>query len=145
MTSLAGLTEQELNALVSFAIHRAELLDEDGSSAAGEAWHEVMIYEEALAALLSPAGVTGGVARVGAIAAALAAGRQGDAVRLRNQYLGEPSLPAERREAVERAFQENEARLARRFPTLARAGRLGEIVEWRAAVGHSRSIFPLVA
>jgi hypothetical protein len=107
-------SEDELDTLVSFAIRRAELLEDMQSPAAGEAWHEVMAYEQQLAAITDAAAIAGGVARAGAVCAALAAGRHGEAERLASQYLAEPCLPAERRAAIERAFQEDKDRLSSR-------------------------------
>src|SRR3990172_5184034 len=103
-TAVIALTEDELDILVSIAIRRAELLDDMGSPTANDAWHEVMIYEERLAMITRPAEITGGVARVGAVRAALAAGQRLDAARLASQYLAEDSLPPERRVAIGRAF-----------------------------------------
>jgi hypothetical protein len=105
-----GLTEDELNALVSIAIRRAEILDDMRSPSADEAWREVMVYEEALARITSPAEVTGGVARVGAVRAALAAGLRREAAQLASQYLAEDALPAERRVAIQRVLQEGRSR-----------------------------------
>jgi hypothetical protein len=99
------LTEDDLDTLVSIAIRRAEILDELGSSAASDAWNEVMLYEEQLAAITPPAEIPGGIARVGAVTAALSAGQRLDAERLASKYLAETLLPTERREAIKRAFQ----------------------------------------
>jgi hypothetical protein len=111
---LATLTEDEFDTLVSIAIRRAEILDEAQSPDAADAWSEVMVYEERLAALTRPEEIPGGVARVGVVTAALAAGRRSDAARLAARYLAEEGLPPERKEAVRRAFQGDEERLARR-------------------------------
>jgi len=142
---LAGLTEDELDMLVSIAIRRAEILDETQSPAANDAWSEVMVYEEQLAALTRPEEVPGGVARVGAVTAALAAGRRSDAARLASLYLAEEALPPERREAIRRAFQEDQERLARRFPALAKTGRLAELADWRASTSTHLNVFPRAA
>ena len=99
-----GPVEDELDVLVSTAIRRAESLDEIDASSAGEAWREVMEYEKRLAAVTSPDEIAGGVARVGAIAAALAAGERAEAKALSVQYLAEDLLPPERRAAIERVF-----------------------------------------
>lgn len=144
-TALTILTEGELDTLVSIAIRRAELLDDMGSPAATDAWREVMAYEERLATITRPEDITGGVARVGAVRAALAAGERLEAARLASQYLAEESLPHERRIAIERAFQEDRERLARRFPTLAKSGRLAELDEWRASTSRNPRVFPLAA
>jgi hypothetical protein len=144
-TASIALTEDELDTLVSIAIRRAELLDDAGSPAANDAWYEVMFYEERLADMTAPGDITGGVARVGAISAALAAGQRQEAARLASQYLAEESLPAERRTAIERAFQEDRERMARRFPALAKNGRLAELDEWRATASRNPRVFPLAA
>lgn len=144
-TSLAALTEDELDALVSIAIRRAEILDDMRSPAAADAWHEVMVYEERLAGITSPADVAGGIARVGAVRAALSAGRRQDAARLASRYRDEDALPPGRRAALERAFEEERERLARLFPALARSGRLAELDEWRAGVGRQPTVFPRAA
>jgi hypothetical protein len=150
MTNLAPvlttLTEDELDTLVSIAIRRAEILDETQSPGAADAWGEVMVYEERLAALTRPEEIPGGVARVGAVTAALAAGRRSDAARLAARYLAEETLPPERKEAVRRAFQEDEERLARRFPALAKSGRLAELADWRASTSaFAAHVFPRAA
>jgi len=106
------LTEDELDTLVSIAIRRAELLDDAGLSSANDAWHEVMAYEERLAMITRPNEITGGIARVGAVRAALAAGQRLEAMRLASQYLAEDSLPDERRRALEKAFQDDQERRA---------------------------------
>jgi len=103
---LTALMEDELDTLVSIAIHRAEILDETQTPGATDAWSEVMVYEERLAALTRPEEIPGGVARVGAVTAALAAGRLSDAERLATCYLAEEEFPMERKEAIRRAFQE---------------------------------------
>jgi len=144
-THSIAFSEDELDALVSIAIRRAEILDDIQSPAASEAWQEVMLYEERLAIITPPAEITGGVARVGAVRAALAAGRRMEAVRLASRYLAEEPLPNERRAAIERAFQEDRDRLAGRFPALARSGRLAELDEWRAVTSRNPRVFPLAA
>lgn len=142
-STLMGLTEDELDTLVSIAIHRAEILDEMQSTTANDAWYEVMVYEERLAAMTPPDEIPGGVARVGAVTAALAAGRRLEAERLASRY--RPELPPERRAAVERAFREDRERLARRFPALAKSGRLAELVEWRDIAAKHMRVFPRAA
>ncbi len=142
------LTEDELDVLVSVALRRAEILDEIDSPGAGEAWREVMEYEKRLAALTSPAEITGGIARVGAVAAALAAGERLVAQQLSAQYLAEAVLPVERRAAISRVFQEDEQRLASRFSALGWSGRLSELARWRVALSQQSAgggVFPRAA
>jgi hypothetical protein len=139
-------TEDELDTLVSIAIRRAELLDDIHSPAADDAWHEVMVWEQRLAAITEPSGVAGGVARVGAVWAALAAGNRAEAERLASKYLAESPLPAERQEAIARVFQEDQERLSQRYPALAKSGRLAELAEWRASVtSQNPRVFPAAA
>ena len=131
---LIAHTEDELDTLVSIAIRRAEILDDERSPASGEAWREVAVYEQRLAAITDPADIAGGVARVGAVRATLAAGNRAEAERLASKYLEETQLPAERRAAMERVFQEDRERLARQFPSSAKSGRLAELPGWLASV-----------
>jgi hypothetical protein len=145
-TTAFAVTEDELDTLVSIAIRRAEILDDERSPAADEAWHEVATYEQRLAAITSPSGIAGGVARVGAVRATLAAGHRAEAEHLAARYLAESQLPAERRAAVERVFQEDRDRLARHFPALARTGRLAEVAKWKAsAAAQGSRVFPRAA
>jgi len=142
---VTGLTEEDLDVLVSIAIRRAELLEDARSPGAPEAWHEVMLYEERLAEITPAAEITGGIARVGAVRAALAAGQRSEAARLASLYMADASLPGERRESIKRALQEERERRSRRFPMLARTGRLDELDEWRTSVSGNHSVFPLAA
>ena len=115
-TGLSAPTEDELDMLVSIAIRRAELLAEMRSPMSAAAWREVMAYEENLARITRPAEIAGGVARAGAVTAALATGQRSDAQRLASQYLAEDALPAERRIVIERAIKQDAKRLAEHFP-----------------------------
>lgn len=138
-------SEDELDVLVSIAIRRAEILDDQRSRASQDAWHEVMIYEERLASIIEPSVITGGIARVGSIRAALAAGKRDDATRLAKRFLAEPSLPEERRFAIERVVQEDQEQQALRYPALAKSGHLSELQQWRDAAAKQPRVFPLVA
>jgi hypothetical protein len=142
---LNRLSEDELDMLVSIAISRAELLDDVRSSAASDAWREVLLYETQLAVITPAELITGGVARVGAVRAALAAGERAQAIRLKAQYLGESLLSSERRAAIERAFQEDQQHLAEHFPALARSGRLAELQRWRDLASSRPPVFPRAA
>jgi hypothetical protein len=142
---LITLTEDELDTLVSVAIRRAEVLDETGSPLADETWREVMVYEERLASITPADEIPGGIARVGAVTAALAAGERHEALRLASQYLDEELLPPERRAAIERAFKEDRERLAERFPALAKSGKLAELEEWRGSASKKLRVFPHAA
>lgn len=141
--TLSTLTEDELDTLVSIAIRRAEILDDARSPLASAAWQEVMLYEERLAAMTSPEALPGGVARVGAVWSALAAGERIEATRLATQYRAEKLLPPERRVAMDRAFQTDQERLGRRFPAITRRGILADLANWRTTVtsGNLR-VFP---
>jgi hypothetical protein len=145
-TTALAVTEDELDTLVSIAIRRAEILDDEGSPAADEAWCEVSAYEQRLAAITAPAEIAGGVARVGAVRAALVAGHRAEAECLAAKYLAEPQLPDERRAAMERVFQEDRDRLAQHFPALAKSGRLAEVAAWKAsAAAQGSRVFPRAA
>lgn len=147
-TDLSAPTEDELDMLVSIAIRRAELLAEIKSPMSAGAWREVMAYEEYLARITQPAEIAGGVARAGAVTAALAAGQRLDAQRLASQYLAEDALPAERRLMIERAITQDAKRLAEHFPALTKQGRLRWIAEldsWRSSVLANPHVFPCPA
>lgn len=139
------LAEDQLDILVSIAIRRAEILDETKSPAACEAWREVMVYEKRLAAITLPEEIPGGVARVGAVAAALAAGERQEAARLAERYLAEHAFPFERRAALDRVFREDRQRLAERFPALAKSGRMAELDDWRVTTSKNPRVFPQAA
>lgn len=138
-------SENDLDTLVSIAIRRAEVLEDVNSPNAQEAWLEVLAYEERLAVITPATDIAGGIARAGAVHAALAAGRREEAERLAKEYLTDPSLPAERRIAIERAFEDDNKRLAAYFPALAKSGRLGEVQAWRREVAKSVGVFPRAA
>jgi hypothetical protein len=143
-TSSIASDKDELDALVTIFIRRAEILEDLESPAADEAWHEVAVYEQRLAAITDPSGLAGGVARVGAVWATLAAGHRAEAENLAAKYLAEPQLPAERRAAIERVFQEDRERLARYFPAIAKSGRLAEVAAWKASAAAQESrVFPI--
>ena len=151
MTDLAhaAANEEELDMLVSFAIRRAELLTEQGPSvanAARAAWAEVQLYEERLAELTKAEDLFGGVARVGAVSAALAAGQDEVAIRLKERYLSAISLPEERRKAIDRAFEQHYARQAARYPYAAKndPNIFAKLAEWRRQ-SASNAVFPLAA
>lgn len=139
------LTEEELDVLVSIAIRRAEFLDDVSSPSAGDAWHEVMLYEEQLSAITKPMDVPGGIARVGAVSAALAAGRRSDADKLAEGYLSDAQLPEERRLAISRALKEDEEEFNKHYPLLAKRGLLNELRNWRQSVASMSRVFPLAA
>ena len=92
-TVVETLAENDLDTLVSIAIRRAEILEDIGSGSAEEAWLEVLAYEERLAAMTSGADIAGGIARAGAVHAALAAGRRDHAERLAREYLEDHPCP----------------------------------------------------
>ena len=138
-------SENDLDTLVSIAIRRAEVLEDVNSPTAQEAWLEVLAYEERLAAITPATDIAGGIARAGAVHAALAAGRREEAEQLAQRYRSDPSLPAARRKAIERAFEEDNKQLAAHFPALAKSGRLGEVQAWRREVAKSASVFPRAA
>ena len=144
-TALLALTEDELNTLVSIAIRRAEVSDDVNSPTASDACLEVMVYEELIDSITRPEEITGGIARVGAVRAALAAGQRLEAARLASLYLAEEALPLERRVAMERAFERDREHRARRFSALARTGRLAELDEWRATASRHPRVFPVAA
>lgn len=141
------ISEDELDILVSIAIQRAELLDGQALSGARAAWREVLEYETRLAELTDANTVPGGIARAGAVAAALAAGERETAMKLRTTFLADPNLPAERRKVIERAFDEDRVMKDRRYPflTLRRRSWLEDLSTWRAKAAQQPRVFPSCA
>lgn len=110
---MKGTREDELDMLVSVAIQRAEraeILSGSQSPAARESWLEVLEYERRLASMTSAKDVPGGVARAGAVAAALNAGQREEAGRLAGEYLSDAGLPQERRRTITWLLEEDERR-----------------------------------
>ena len=138
-------TEDELDVLVSIAIQRAELLEDARLPGAADAWREVMECEKQLSAITDAAGIPGGIARVGAVRAALAAGDVEAARRLGEAYLAEPHFPEERKTAIHGAIEDRESRRARRYRALAKHGTLEAVDRWKASRERQDSIFPLRA
>ena len=104
--------------------------------------------EERLAAISDASEISGGIARVGAIQAALAAGLRQDAKQLQTKYLLDKNLSTERKAAIERAFASDQARQALRYPSLANKGmlaRLGELDTWRMSMASKPRVFPIAA
>ncbi len=132
-----------LNALVSIAIHRAELHEKMGSALVAEAWREVMLCEQQLVAITPAFTIPGGIARVGAVAAALASGNRQEANRLAQVYRADDSLSDERRRALDRIFQEEDEAYSRKFRGSAK-DRLA-VEGWRVELKANPSIFPIAA
>ena len=147
-SALGAPTEEDLDIMVSIAIRRAELQVDIKSPLSLDAWHEVMAYEEQLACITQPNEIAGGVARAGAVMAALAAGRRSDAQRLATEYLSGNTLPVERRQVIEGALAEDAKRLAKHFPSLTSRHRIGWVAEldlWRSRVRATPHVFPCPA
>jgi hypothetical protein len=137
------ISEDELDVLVSIAIQRAELLEDQRLPSARNAWAEVMQYEVLLSELTDAGDLPGGVARVGAIAAALSAGNRNAAEQLRAKFLADAALPSERRKAIDRAFAEDRTEKDRRYPSLARRRTwLSDLTAWRGSVASQPRVFP---
>jgi hypothetical protein len=115
-----SLTEDELDALVSGAIRRAEILDDAREPAAGAAWHEVMLYEERLAEITPATGIEGGIARRGAVHAALKAHNYSRAQDLVESYAADELAPASLKEALRAIVMEDDQAMAKCFPSAAR-------------------------
>jgi hypothetical protein len=83
----------ELNTLVTDAIWRAEHLEGQDSGAELQAWLEVSSIEEQLATAFPASECQGGIARRGAVCAALKAGDLARARLLAETYFSEPAAP----------------------------------------------------
>jgi hypothetical protein len=136
MTHDLDLTEDTLDTLVSIAILRAQLLDKENDPAAPMAWREVMHCERSLAELCPASSLAGGIARAGAVSAALAAKDAHQAYELKTRYFAETELPQERRARIQ-------------HPHLAKAGLnnlLQEVSQrWRTPANGPARVFPCFA
>ncbi len=142
--SLRQLQTAVVEALVSGAIQRAELLDDAGLAAAGDAWREVMDLEVELSRRHPAGSVPGGVARAGAVHAALAAGADG--WDLADRYLAEAGLPEERKRAISAVIDDHEERYSKQFPRLAECHSARDLVAWKRAVARTPgTLFPQAA
>lgn len=145
MTPLGNRTGAELERLVSFAILRAEALV-DQRLPARAAWLEVLAVELELAERFPPESIEGGIARAGAVAAALSAGELTKAKQLAERFVAEPELTAERRKALDRLVREHEEQVASRFPALARYRGVRTVLEWKTRMAtQPDAVFPWAA
>lgn len=134
MRPYATFTQHHLEVFVSSAIIRAERLDDAGLPSKS-AWQDVMGYELELSFRTSPDSVSGGVARVGVVTAALSAGLYEEAKEYRSQF--EPELSEERRAALARAFTDYAERHLARFPDLARRGPdFSRMEDWKTRIAE---------
>ncbi|MBM3459636.1 MAG: hypothetical protein FJX77_14030 [Armatimonadetes bacterium] len=141
----SSATEDELDILVSVAIRRAEVLAEEGDPGTPAAWREVRLYEELLSRITAPTTVEGGVARVGAVYAALAAGDRLDAEELAEKYRAE-GLTDERRARLDTILTEDFTRRGRRYRYLWQTGRLAALDDWKnKSRTETTRVFPLAA
>lgn len=143
------LTEDTLDSLVSIAILRAQFLDNEMDPAAPQAWREVMHYERDLATLCPASSLAGGIARAGAISAALAAKEEHEAYQLKTLYFADADLPQERRARIQQLLATHEQTKAIRYPHLATAGLIKLLQEvnqqLRATANQPTRIFPCYA
>lgn len=91
---------ESLYALVTEAILRSDALPDPAAPEAAQAHLEVSILEERIAAELPASHPEGGVARRGAVRAAVAAGQPKRARALAQRFLAEDDAPRELREAI---------------------------------------------
>lgn len=142
--NLTDLQTAAVEALVSGAILRAELLDDAGLATARDAWREVMELEVELSRRHPAGSVPGGVARAGAVHAAFAAGADG--WDLADRFFAEQDLPEERRQAIASVIAEHEERYAAQFPRLAETHSARALSSWKHALAHTPSaLFPVAA
>ncbi len=140
---------EALNALVSIAIMRAEMLEDAHEPAQVGAWREVLQLETRLAEITSAASPPGGVARAGAVDAALKSRQFERASRLRQEYFEDAQLPKARREEISSMIKNYALARERQFPALAAKGALdavlSQVSNWRAQMSEGRGIFPVAA
>lgn len=94
------MTLESLYPLVSEAIRRAEILDDLGAPGCGDAYADVSLIEERIAALVSPADPEGALARRGAVRSAMSAGDVRRARSLAERFVSEEDSTAELRQQI---------------------------------------------
>ncbi len=142
--SFTALQTTAIEALVSGAILRAELLDDAGLATARDAWREVMELEVELSSRHPAGSVPGGVARAGAVHAAFAAGADG--WDLADRFLAEQDLPKERRQAITTVIAEHEECYSSQFPRLAEIHSARALSSWKHALAQAPlALFPVAA
>ncbi|MBM4044023.1 MAG: hypothetical protein FJ279_02830 [Planctomycetes bacterium] len=114
------MTVDELHALVSSAIWRAEQLDGLDLETSTSAWAEVSRVEEELAKVLSIKDAEGRIARRGAVRAALKAKDYARAQDLAQRYAGEPGAPRTLSAELRDMLKADANVLSEQFPFAAR-------------------------
>ena len=116
----------DLNALVSGAIWRAQQLDDLGLETAGSAWMEVSRFEEELSKVIPISEPEGRIARRGAIRAALKANLPARAKELVACYLAEKCVPKSLRGEFNEILEATSQMLAEEFPSAARHHKMSD-------------------
>jgi hypothetical protein len=120
------------NALVTEAIGRAERTERESPLRARDAWRDVALWEQRLAALLPADDEEGRVARRGAVTARIKAGDRAGAEALLARYAGDVGAHGEDVAYMRAALDADDARLAVTLPYLARRGLIGAMRSYAA-------------
>jgi hypothetical protein len=106
----------DLNALVTGAIWRAQQLEAHGLPSAAQAWAEVSSVEEELARSLPVSGAEGRIARRGAVRAALKAGDYTRAQELSDSYSNEKGAAKAMKTSLREMLAQDAREMESRFP-----------------------------
>jgi hypothetical protein len=120
------------NALVTEAIGRAERTERESPLRARDAWRDVALWEQRLAALLPADDEEGRVARRGAVTARIRAGDRAGAEALLARYAVDVGARVEDIAYMRAALDADDARLSVTLPYLARRGLIGAMRSYAA-------------
>lgn len=138
------LSAEDYYPLVSEAIRRAELLEDLGSPGAVPAYLDLSLLEERIAEELPASDPEGGVARRGAVRAAISAREYARARQLVERFLAEPDVGADLRGALIQFIQELENLGAERFPRVSQRHGLVAVRMLAHAYIEQAAPFPII-
>jgi hypothetical protein len=110
------VSTDDLNALVTGAIWRAQQLEAYGLPSASQAWAEVSSVEDELARSLSVSEAEGRIARRGAVRAALKAGAYKRAQELSDAYSNEKGAAKAMKASLREMLAQDAREMESRFP-----------------------------
>lgn len=138
-----SLTLDQLFALVTDAILRADTLADLGSASAQAAYLDVSGIEEAITQRLPADHPDGALARRGAVRAAVAAGDDRRARELAERFKAEPDTSDELRREIQELSDGSDDVIAARWPCAARRYGVREIRRVTLARARQSAPFPI--
>jgi hypothetical protein len=129
--------------LITEAIRRAEVLEDLRAPGARSAHLDVSLLEEKIAEILPASDPEGGLARRGAVRAALAAKETVRAQQLAERFLAEAGSDAELRPELLQLLEQAERSVANRFPHVVASFGMQEVRRLAQAFIQQGAPFPI--